>query len=336
MLDGIFIFDCVAHRIDLSDDNMVDRSDQEAVMEAILEGSKMYQAPEYRDLQWRRSFSVEDMYQMLFVDAPQDMAMAQVVPQWEWFKDWYAPVKQQYEFAQAYSDRVLFCGGVDPVHQGLEAALEHLDFQINELGARSIKFYNGHVPHGWRCDDEQLAYPMYERCRDLGVNVIQFHKGLPFGTGNVEEMHPADLQKVARDFPDMTIVLHHLAMPYVDEAINIGARFPNVYLALSANFQFFLTCPRQVIVWLGQCLQAVGSERMLWGSEAALSGGPLPYLKAFMECEMPADLRDGFGYPDITREDRENILGRNFARLMGVDIEEKKRELGLVTDAQPA
>jgi uncharacterized protein len=336
VLDGIFVFDCVAHRIDLSDENMVDRPDQEAVMSAILEGSQLYQAPEYRDLQWRRGFSTEDMYKMLFVDAPQDMVMAQTVPQWEWFKDWYSPVKQQYEFAAAYPDRVLFCGGVDPMFEGVEAALEQLDHQINDLGAKSIKFYNGHVPRGWRCDDEEIAYPLYEKCKELGVNVIQFHKGLPFGTGNIEEMHPADLQKVARDFPDMTIVLHHLAMPYTAEAINIGARFPNVYLALSANFQFFLTSPRLVVEWLGQCLQAVGSERMLWGSEAALSGGPMPYLKAFMEVEMPQDLKEGFGYPDITREDRENILGLNFARLMDIDVDEKKKELGLVENGQRA
>jgi predicted TIM-barrel fold metal-dependent hydrolase len=85
-----------------------------------------------------------------------------------------------------------------------------------------MKFYNGHVPRGWRCDDEQVAYPMYEKCREMGINVLQFHKGLPFGTGNVEEMHPADLQQPARDFPDLTFVMHHLAMPYVDEAINGG------------------------------------------------------------------------------------------------------------------
>ena len=52
-----------------------------------------------------------------------------------------------------------------------------------------------------------------------------------------------------------------------------------------------------------------------------------------MECEMPDDLREGYGYPEITREDRENILGKNFARLMGVDIEDKKRELGLERDS---
>ena len=48
------------------------------------------------------------------------------------------------------------------------------------------------------------------------------------------------------------------------------------------------------------------------------------------------ELRRKRGAPEITREDRENILGKNFARLMGVDIEEKKRELGLEGAAQPA
>lgn len=328
MIDGCFIFDCVVHRIDMSDENLAERDDTEDVIGSIVTGSRLMQAPQYHHDNYRKQFSNEEMYEMVFVDAPTDMAMVQVVPQFEWFKSFYAPVDLQYEFAQAYPDRVMFCGGVDPIHSGVDGALEQLEYQITELGAKSIKYYNGHVPRGWRCDDENIAYPLYERCRDLGVTVLQFHKGLPFGTGNVEEMHPGDLQKAARDFPDMTFVIHHLGMPYVDETINIASRFPNIYLALSANFQFLLTAPQMVVTWIGQCLQAVGSEKLLWGSEAALSGGPLPYLRAFMEMEMPPELRAGFGYPEITQTDRENILGLNFARLMGVDVEQKKAELG--------
>jgi hypothetical protein len=71
----------------------------------------------------------------------------------------------------------------------------------------------------------------------------------------------------------------------------------------------------------------VGVEKLLWGSEAALAGGPAPYLRAFMELEIPEDLRRGYGYPQITRGDKEKILGLNFARLMNVDVEEKKLEL---------
>lgn len=331
MLDDIFIFDCVIHRVDLSQENLAtERPDTEPVIQSIVTGGKILQAPEYHKLNFRRRFSIDDMYQMVFVDAPTDLAMVQVVPQFEWFRTYYAPVQLQYELVQAYPDRLIFCGGVDPIQHGLNKALEDLEYQVKKLGARSIKFYNGHTPKGWRCDDERVAYPMYEKCRELGINVIQFHKGLPFGQGNIEEMHPGDLQKAARDFPDMIFVLHHLAMPYVDEAISIGARFPNVYLALSANLQLILTAPQDVVVQIGKCLRDVGSEKLLWGSEAALSGGPMPYIKAFMNMQMPKELREGFGYPEITHRDRANILGLNFARLMGIDVEAKKRQLGLL------
>jgi hypothetical protein len=46
-----------------------------------------------------------------------------------------------------------------------------------------------------------------------------------------------------------------------------------------------------------------------------------------MDLEIPADLRSGYGYPQITREDKERILGRNFAELMGIDVDVKRAQL---------
>ena len=42
---------------------------------------------------------------------------------------------------------------------------------------------------------------------------------------------------------------------------------------------------------------------------------------------MPADLMEGYGYPEVTAEIKRKILGENLARLIGVDIEAKKRKL---------
>ena len=157
------------------------------------------------------------------------------------------------------------------------------------------------------------------------MDVVQFHKGIPFGLMDLEAMRPNDLQRPARDFPDLNFVVHHLALPYFDEAVWIAARFPNIYLSLASNLNFTLIAPRQVQQQLGQLLQMVGSEKLCYASDAALSGGPAPYLRAFMELEVPDDLRDGYGYPQITRRDRENILGLTFARLMKIDVAEKVR-----------
>ena len=48
-----------------------------------------------------------------------------------------------------------------------------------------------------------------------------------------------------------------------------------------------------------------------------------------MAMEIPEDLRDGYGYPQITREDKAKVLGLNFARMMGVDVEAKIQELAV-------
>jgi len=160
--------------------------------------------------------------------------------------------------------------------------------------------------------------------------VLQFHKGLPFGQQNVETVRPNDLQKAARDFPDLQFVVHPLAVPYFPELLAIASRFPNIHLALSANLCFAPIAPRLVQEQLGVLLQQVGSDRSIYGSEAGLAGSPRPYLEAFMELEIPEDLRRGYGFPQLTFEDKRKILGENFARLLGIDLETKKRELGLM------
>ncbi|HZQ64647.1 MAG TPA: amidohydrolase family protein [Gaiellaceae bacterium] len=330
MLDGIFVFDNAIHCYDMSDENLrEDARDARYSRDLLLAMGAGGRWAGYNDgsIEFKRRWTVEELYAMVFEDAPTDLAMVQVVPIFDWFKDTFAPVLTQHEMAKRYPDRVLFCGGVDPLWQGVDAALEQLDWQVKELGACSIKFYNGHVDRWWACDDRELAYPLYERCLELGITTIQFHKGIPFGLMDLEAMKPNDLQRPARDFPELNFVIHHLALPYFEEAVWIAARFPNIYLSLASNLNFTLIAPRVVQMQLGQLLQMVGSEKLCYASDAALSGGPAPYLQAFMDLEIPDDLRDGYGFPQITRRDRENILGLTFARLMGIDVEAKKAEL---------
>lgn len=332
MIDDIFVFDNVIHVYDVSDDNLRDGPAAANGRDSMLAigGGMRWPGFEAQGMRFDKRWTPEEMYDLVFVQAPTDMAMAQVVPIFEWFEDYFAPVAAQHAMATAYPDRVLFCGGVDPLHRGLDDALDQIDHQIRELGACSMKFYNGHEEHSWRCDDEAIAYPMYERCRDLGVNTIQFHKGTPFGLQPLQDLSPLDLQRPARDFPDMNFIIHHLAFPYFEEALSLAARFPNIYLALSGSLDLAVIAPRLVQEQLGRLLAEVGVHKLLWGSEAALTGSPAPYLRAFMDLEIPEDLRAGYGYPQITRYDKERILGRNFAELMGIDIDARRRELEAV------
>lgn len=329
MLNEYYVFDAVCHVYNLSDANLAEHPTADQGRQSIVGLGDTWRAPGNRQLYpdgYTRNFTTADMHEMIFERSDTDMVMAQAVPILDWFKDGFAPIQQQYEFAAAYPDKVLFCGGVDPVYHGLEGAKDEIRRQAKELGARSFKFYNAH-PGGksWRCDDRELAYPLYETIAEQGIDVIQFHKGVPFGPIAIEDFKPNDLQAVAYDFPDLKIIIHHLAEPYVDECISIGARFPNVYLALSGTIGNYLVAPRKFERQLGQLLQECGSEKLLWGSEAALYGPPQPYLEAFAGMSIPEELQEGWGFPDLSDDDRHNILGRNFARLMGVDLESAPR-----------
>jgi predicted TIM-barrel fold metal-dependent hydrolase len=340
VIDDIFVFDNVIHVYDFSDENsrteMRELHQWRSHWKKAVRRTRWEEGPIGQftpDFEWLRKFSNEEMYNMEFELSPVDMAMAHAVPVFDWFKGGLSPLEAQYDFVQAYPERTMLCGAVDPIHHGVEGAREEMERQVNELGAVSFKFYNGHIDDSWRCDDRELAYPLYEKAGELGVKALQFHKGLPFGQWDVDTLRPVDLQRPARDFPDITFVIHHLALPYFEETVSIASRFPNVHLALSGVLSMMKVAPRQVQEYLGKLLQVVGPDKLMWGSEAAMTGPPGPFLKQFMALEIPEDLRSGFGYPQITLDDKRKILGLNMARLFDVDIEAKKKELGLVPAA---
>jgi predicted TIM-barrel fold metal-dependent hydrolase len=273
---------------------------------------------------YARKWNVEDLGRMLFEDSCTDMAMAQAVVLYDVYKSGFAPVQAQYEFAQAYPDRALFCGGVDPLYPSVAGALEEMERQVHELDARSFKFYSGHLGKSWRCDDPQLAYPLYEKGRELGIKVFQFHKGFPITRANLETLSPLDIQQAALDFPDLTFAVHHLALPYFEEVVYLAARFPNVVLVLSGTMHLPLIAPWEFNNYMGRLLRDVGSDRLLWGSEAPLLGDPQPMIEWFWNMQIEPELQSRFGYPQITEEDKRRILGENQARLFGVDIHRAK------------
>jgi len=193
--------------------------------------------PGYHDNGQRfdKRWTVEEIYDMVFVKAPTDMAMARSCRSSTGSRTSFAPVAAQHAMAQRYpgSGSVLWRHRSGVPRPGRGAAPDR------PPGSRPRRLLDEvlqrHTDRSWRCDDEQLAYPMYERCRELGVNVVQFHKGLPFGLQPLAPLSPLDLERPARDFPDMTFIVHHLAEPFFEEAISLASRFPNVYLALSGN-----------------------------------------------------------------------------------------------------
>lgn len=337
MYDGMFVFDAVIHVVDWSIDKMkegVAFRDPELVEEMVrlnkvLTGGVFDIDARKPDFSAAMLGSYEANYDTMFGQAPTDMGVVGSLPFGPGTpSDLYADedyfIKLNHGFAATYPQRCVFSGGVEPWGQDTSQTLEAIEYQVEELGARLMKFY----PFHWRCDDEKIAYPLYEKCRELGINLLQFHLCLPGdSTHDVEIQRPNYLQRVARDFPDMTFIMHHPMPLYFEETVNIAARFRNIHLLVSPMIQLSLHRPRLIQKMMGELLQSVGTDRLIYGTEGAMSGNPTRFIKALADFEIPEDLQDGYGYPQITRADKEKILGLNMAALLGIDVEAKKREL---------
>ena len=335
MRDGMFIFDNVVHMYDNTDANVVAGEGVRGAGNLAGFGQVLSNAQyPYNEDFLGTEFPVEEAHRILFEESQTDLAMAQTVPLFGWWREGFSPAARQYALKEAYPDRVLFCGGVDPLFQGVEGAVRELERQVTEWGAVSMKFYQAHRKGlSWRADDPKLAYPLWEKCLELGINTVQFHKGVPFGTERMEDMKPNDLQDAATDFPELTFIIHHLGDPYVEETISIAARNPNIWLALSAWINIYPIMPTEAMHRLGKALMYVGPDRLLWGSEAFIWPNVQGYIELFADLEMPEELMDGYGYPQITSDMKKKIFGLNFASLLGIDVDQKIAELGLTENA---
>src|SRR5207248_5200855 len=55
----------------------------------------------------------------------------------------------------------------------------------------------------------KVAYPFWEKTKKLGIKNLCVHKGLPLGAFNEKGCTPLDLEKAAKDWPDLNFIVYH-------------------------------------------------------------------------------------------------------------------------------
>lgn len=246
----------------------------------------------------------------------------------------------------AASQRVVTHGLVAP-NKG-PRDLDEMRRQAEQLGVSAWKGYTG-LPFGpsprpWRVDDEKVAYPMLEVSRRLGIRNICLHKGLPLPGGVEPYFHPRDVERAAKDFPDLNFIVYHAGfhslpswaadagperfdastrVDWVSDLCEIRRRNPaltNVYVDLGSTFGLLvITAPLLCGHVLGMLVQTFGEEHVLWGTDAIWWGSPQWQIEAFRRFQIPEPLRARVGYAPLTPEGKAKILGLNAARLYGID-----------------
>jgi len=228
--------------------------------------------------------------------------------------------------------RVLIQGHAVPDVGPLDAALAAMADVAAAHDLCAWKVYT-HAPGGWALDDETIGGPFLQAVRDTGVGVVAVHKGL---SGSDRWASPADIGPAAATNPDVTFLVYHSGYesgitegPYdpagggVDRLVRsvgeagIGPG-GNVYAELGSTWRTVMGAPDEAAHVLGKLLVAFGPERILWGTDSIWYGSPQDQIAAFRAFEIAPELQERFGYPALTPDVKDRILGANAAALFGI------------------
>jgi uncharacterized protein len=204
------------------------------------------------------------------------------------------------EGAARNNDILIPFGSVDPLSG--ERAVRRVRSLVDEYGVKGFKFHPS--LQAFEPNDRGF-YPIYEAIAEAGVPAL-FHtgqtglgSGLPGGHGiKLRYSDPTLLDDVAADFPDLTIVMAHPAVPWVDAQIAIATHKTNVYIDLSGwSPKYF---PPQLVHAAGRQLRT----KVLFGTD-------FPYIQTDR-------WRRDFETLDLDPAVLSLILKENALRVLGV------------------
>lgn len=130
------------------------------------------------------------------------------------------------DLLREYPDRFIGMIGVDPWQK--EQAIEEIDRYILNGVAAGIIIEHGFCQPLVTADDAE-NYPIYDYCQHHNIPVTLSFGG--FLGPKVDHNAPPMIDKVAADFPDLTIILAHGGWPYVQEMAHIAFNHKNLYLS---------------------------------------------------------------------------------------------------------
>ena len=129
-----------------------------------------------------------------------------------------------------HSDRFISQGSVDP-NKG-EEGIRGMVRQYEEFGVCSFGAFNAGFNPQVAIDDE-LMYPIYSKCVELDLPIFSC-AGIPGPRLPMWPQHVERIDKVMFDFPDLVFVTRHGCEPWVELAVKLMLKWPNLFYSTSA------------------------------------------------------------------------------------------------------
>ena len=193
--------------------------------------------------------------------------------------------------AQAHPDRILPFGWADP-NLGVQSAIDMVHRCIDDYAFLGVKL-NG-AQNSFYIDDPNLSLPVVEAIAATG-KLIAFH----IGSDAFDATHPFRLAKIARQYPDLRILVVHMGgvghQDMTNAVLEFARECPNMFLIGSA-------------VRTGAILKAIdalGADRVCFGSDT-------PFELMHVEVARYQAMLSNLPEPD-----RERVMSGTIAKLCG-------------------
>ena len=328
MKDGVFVIDAHTGYWDASPENCRNKYG-EAFVEtfyAFHNGFNPATEPQWT-MDYERTFRKVDpdwYLETMFVEGDSDMAILSTQVLMDFYHTGFTHPERNAELVKRAPDRLIPLGGIDP---RAPDTLDQVSHQVQDLGMRGFKWYTAEwrgESRGWRANDP-MVFPLYERCIELGITNMHFHKGPAVEPLALEKFDVRDIDEPSTLYPELNFIVDHCGLPRLDDFCWLSARSPNVYASLAVANMFLGNRPREFGRVMANLLFWLGPDRIIWGTDFPI-WYPHWLLDRFMEFELPGDIAEEFGVT-LDAETKQKVVGENIARLYGIDIEAKKQQL---------
>ena len=193
------------------------------------------------------------------------------------------------------------------------AALE-LEKAIVKLGLKGYKIL---APILDKLIIDKSAYPVWEVCTKYNLPVL-IHFGIMGAGGGIaynENINPAVLESVAKDFPELNFIIPHFGCGYLKELLFLGWVCENIYVDTSGSNQWMRWMPYPVTLEsiFDKFYKTFGPERILFGTDSSYfpRGYAMDYLK---------EQNRIVWFLNIPENEVQMIFGGNIAKLLNIEL----------------
>lgn len=159
------------------------------------------------------------------------------------------PMKESIEAVDKYPDRFIGAAWINPAE---DCAAEQVQNAVKNHGFKAIKLHP--LMHSYLPNDE-CVFPIAELAKELDIPLM-------IHTGHPPYSLPWSVAQLADLYPDVTMVMIHMGHGngmYIQSAIDMAKKYPNLYLETSGM---------PMHTKIREAYEKVGSHRIMWGLDA--------------------------------------------------------------------